>query len=57
MKICIDIYLFDVHWSMHIATFKKGVSIVITCLMEIIFTLALCFKMGLEQTNEDPKFN
>ena len=42
---------------MHIATFIKGVSIVIICLMDIIFTLALSFKMGLEQKNEDPKFN
>ena len=43
--------------SIHFATFINGFSILIICLMEIIFTLAPSFKMGLEQKNEDSKFN
>lgn len=57
MKICIGIYIFGVYWSKHIATFINGVSIVIICLIGVIFTFASSFRIGSEQKNEDPKFN
>lgn len=50
-------YLFAIQSPMHVAIFINGFSIVVVCLMEIIFTLAPNFRMGLGQKNEDPKFN
>lgn len=42
------IYVFDIHWPLHIATFITEASDVIICPKKIIFMLAQTFRMSLE---------